>query len=432
MKKRWITVFCAILLAMLVVAAADTPVSAKAGAWDKGKKEVQTKGAFTYYIHPSKNGKEAWVYKIKIKGKKSKSLSIPKTIRGKKVTRLGCPDRGKGDDNEAYTTLFGTYIEPWHNWDGSGAKTASAALKTIRIPDSVKVIDRAAFSGLNSVTTIKLPKKIKKIDIYTFYGCDKLKTIVLPEQMDSFQNSSLWGCPSLKEIRLSKKNKTFESTGNALIRKKNKALLFAATGGKAYTIPDGVKKVTSYSFSGAVSPVVYIPDSVAEIEGKAFNLFSIRENSKIKDVVVSEQNPAFARDGQCIYRRADKSLAVAIPDEKGDLQVSGQVEKLTGDISLVNCDTFSEKNLGKVVYPSSLKHVVVPGLTIINADNVYFTGSVPPEVTDPDNAEDGVLPVYCHIHVPAAYEDAYKAWYQKYEPYSNVDGWHTYHPETGI
>ena len=63
MKKRWITVFCAILLAMLVVAAADTPVSAKAGAWDKGKKEVQTKGAFTYYIHPSKNGKEAWVYK---------------------------------------------------------------------------------------------------------------------------------------------------------------------------------------------------------------------------------------------------------------------------------------------------------------------------------------------------------------------------------
>ena len=59
MKKRWITVFCAILLAMLVVAAADTPVSAKAGAWDKGKKEVQTKGAFTYYIHPSKNGKEA-------------------------------------------------------------------------------------------------------------------------------------------------------------------------------------------------------------------------------------------------------------------------------------------------------------------------------------------------------------------------------------
>ena len=50
MKKRWITVFCAILLAMLVVAAADTPVSAKAGAWDKGKKEVQTKGAFTYYI----------------------------------------------------------------------------------------------------------------------------------------------------------------------------------------------------------------------------------------------------------------------------------------------------------------------------------------------------------------------------------------------
>ena len=126
--------------------------------------------------------------------------------------------------------MFGTYVEPWHNWDGSSQETA--ALKSIRIPNTVKVIDRAAFSGLNAVTTIKLPKKIRKIEGYAFYGCDKLKTIVLPEQMDSFETSSLWDCPSLKEIKLSKKNKTFEVRGNGLIHKKSMALVMAATAGK--------------------------------------------------------------------------------------------------------------------------------------------------------------------------------------------------------
>ena len=283
---------------------------------------------------------------------------------------------------------------------------------------------------MNSLTTIKLPKKIKKIDIYTFYGCDKLKTIVLPEQMESFQNSSLWGCPSLKEIRLSKKNKTFEVRGNALIRKSNSDLLFAATGGKSFTVPDGVKKITSYAFSGAVSEVIYIPDSVAEIEGKAFNHFSLRANGKIKDVVISEQNPVLARDGQCIYRRADKSLAVAVPDEKGKLRISEQVEKLTGDMSIVNCDTWNT-SLEKVIYPSGLKYVIVPGLTEIDAKNVYFTGSVPPEVVDLNHTEYSELPSG-QIYVPEAYEAAYEAWYKKFDIYTMVNGWHTYNPEAGF
>ena len=58
MKKRWITVLSAVLFVMLIMTAAETKAASKTGAWDKGKKEVQTKGAFTYYTHPSKNGKE--------------------------------------------------------------------------------------------------------------------------------------------------------------------------------------------------------------------------------------------------------------------------------------------------------------------------------------------------------------------------------------
>lgn len=433
MKKRWMTVLCAVLFTMLVLTAADTKAATKTSEWNTGKKEVHTKGEFTYYFHPSKNGKEAWIYKIKIKkGKKGKSLSIPGTIRGKKVTRLGCPKRGSEESDEDYNTLFGTYIEPWHDWDGSGAKTPVSALKSIRIPDTVKVIDQAAFSGLNSVITIKLPKKIKRIERYTFYGCDKLKTVVLPEQMESFQNSSLWDCPSLKNIKLSKKNKTFQIQGNCLVRKKDNALVFAAATGKDFAIPDGIKKITSYAFGSGKSPAIHIPASVSEIEKGAFHRDAWRENINIKDVTVSEKSPVFARDGQCIYKISDKSLVVAVPDAKGELRISELVEKLTPDLSLVNCDTAEVDYLEKVVYPSSLKHVTVPGFGVIHARNVYFTGSVPPKVVDPNHEYYGELPIFCHVYVPEVAEDAYKAWYKENECYSNVDGWHTYNPETGF
>lgn len=85
MKRNMLTVFCAILFALFVVAASDVSAATKENAWDSGKVETEVKGAFTFYSHPSKDGKEAWIYKIGVKeGKKSKSLSIPKNIRGKK------------------------------------------------------------------------------------------------------------------------------------------------------------------------------------------------------------------------------------------------------------------------------------------------------------------------------------------------------------
>ena len=325
MKKRWMTVCCAVLFAILVMAATDTKAADEAGIWNQEAVETYTEGTVTYHIHPSLNGEAAWVYKIEIQGK-VKDLSVPETILGKRVTRLGCPEFGSEEEDldEAYATLFGTYMEPWHNWDGSNA--ALSALKTIQLPDTVEVIDRSAFSGLDSVTELRLPKNVKEIQRYTFFGCGKLKTIVLPEQLESFENSSLWGCPSLKKIKISKKNQAFQVKGNCLIRKKDKALILAVTGGKKFTIPGGVKKITAYAFGGTKSPAIHIPASVSKIEKAAFNRDPWKMNSNIKDVTVSKKSKAYARDGQCIYKKSDKSLTIAISNKKGEVRISERVE----------------------------------------------------------------------------------------------------------
>lgn len=171
MKKMDGQILCSIVYGSFM-AAADTKAADETNAWNQEETEVHTEGAFTYYIHPSQNGEEAWVYKIEIQGKKGRDLSIPETILGKKVTRLGCPERGSVEEelDEAFATLFGTYIEPWHEWvwDGYGTYAAVGKLKSIQIPDTVEAIDRAAFAGLNSVKIIKLPKKLKKLKTLYF------------------------------------------------------------------------------------------------------------------------------------------------------------------------------------------------------------------------------------------------------------------------
>lgn len=429
MKRKVLTVLCTMLFALFIVAAPDVYAAAKSNAWDTGRKEIEVKGAFTFYSHPSKDGKEAWIYKIKIKGKKSKTLSIPKTIRGKKVTRLGTPDDMR---EELCITLFGGHIEPWHDYDAS-YNNAATTLRSIKIPDTVEVIENSSFSGLNSLKTIKLPKKIKEIGRYVFYGCDSLKTVVLPDNLKKIDNSAFWDCPSLQNFKISKKNKKFQIKENFLIRKKDKALVYAPSTGKELAIPEGTKKILSYAFNSVKSPAVHIPASVTEMEQAAFEKRGLRENIDIRDVTVSEANPVYARDGQCIYKKSDKSLAVAVPDEKGELFISEMVEKLTGDISLVNCDTAEVDKLTKVVYPKNLKHVTVPGFGRINAANVYFTGAVPPEVTRPKSVSaHAKLPIFCNVYVPEAYETAYKAWYKENDCLSSVNGWHTYNPETGL
>ncbi len=430
MKRNMLTVFCAMLFALFVVTASDVSAATKENAWDSGKVETEVKGAFTFYSHPSKDGKEAWIYKIGVKeGKKSKSLSIPKNIRGKKVTRLGIPDDPK---SESCVTLFGGYIEPWHDVDGNFGNKAML-IQSIKIPDTVEVIEASSFSGLDSVKTIKLPKKVKEIGDYTFYGCNSLKTIILPDNLKKIDNSSLWDCPSLKNIKISQKNKTFQVKGNCLLRKKDKALICAVAVGKDFVIPDGTKKIVPFAFNNATSPTIHIPSSVTKIEQAAFEKQPLRQNINIKDVTVSTENPVFARDGQCIYKKSDKSLAVAIPDEKGELRISDMVEKLTPEMSMVNCDTAELDYLEKLVYPKNLKYVTVPGFSRIKAKNVYFTGSVPAEVKKPKSATGfAKLPIFCHVYVPEAYTDVYKAWYKQNKCYSSVNGWHTYNPKTGL
>ena len=149
--------------------------------------------------------------------------------------------------------------------------------------------------------------------------------------------------------------------------------------------------------NNCTAPRVEIPASVTEIEGEAFHRPLLGPNTFIKDVAVSADSRTYAKDGQCVYHKLDQSLAVAIPDEKGVLYISEKVESLTNTHSLVNCD--ANKGSEKVVFPKTLKSVIVPSFSISAIlRNVYFLGETPPRVTNHISGY-ASLPNFTHVYV---------------------------------
>jgi hypothetical protein len=70
--------------------------------------------------------------------------------------------------------------------------------KSVEIPESVKYINDAF--EYSSVESIKLPNSIKVIDSYAFCECYSLKKIIIPQSVEEVGDHAFENCTSLKEV----------------------------------------------------------------------------------------------------------------------------------------------------------------------------------------------------------------------------------------
>lgn len=423
MKKKLQVVLCVLFASFILIGLADVSEAKQTTTWNYKKTVKKTAGSFTYHAFPSKNGKEAWIYKVKMK-KKASTMSIPKKIGNRKVTRIG---NHKNRDallmSDLTANLFGDLLERCHDFNGS--RTTNKSIKKITIPDTVDTIEPTTFFGLASLQSIVIPAKVKELEAETFYGCKNLKTVTLPGNLKKLDVAAFEECPKIRKMKLSSKNKVYEIKGNCVIRKKDHALVYALPGKVSFRIPEGVEVIKEYAFNNCISRTVHIPASVTMIEGHAFEKPLIGQNLHIKDVTISADNRTYARDGQSIYHIADKSLCVAIADEFQAIRISEKVENLTCDYSIVNCDRINS-SISKTIFPKNLKSVMVPYISELAAKKVYFTGEEPPKLLNslPGWAS---LPVSCDLYVPEQSIDLYKEWYKQNECHVPDKKWHTFH-----
>ncbi len=167
----------AFLLCVSMFSIAPT-VSAKNINIEKSSGEESKSGNFYYYVDDDTNNATITQYLGN-----SKSLTIPSTIDGYKVTKVESLAKIENDDEVINTTLETLNIGNNVQIIGSYGVTNFAKLKTVNIKSSVRVVENFAFDGCTSLTKINIDNGLKAIYGDGFGNIKNLKSISLPNSV---------------------------------------------------------------------------------------------------------------------------------------------------------------------------------------------------------------------------------------------------------
>jgi len=84
-------------------------------------------------------------------------------------------------------------------------------LKTVRVPEGVKVIDSWTFNGCSALESIELPQSLLEIAVHGFEGSSALQALVLPDAVAILRQYAFKDCSSLASIEIGKQITTIES-----------------------------------------------------------------------------------------------------------------------------------------------------------------------------------------------------------------------------
>lgn len=167
----------AFLLCVSMFSIAPT-VSAKNINIKKSSGEESKSGNFYYYVDDDTNNATITQYLGN-----SKSLTIPSTIDGYKVTKVESLAKIENDDEVINTTLETLNIGNNVQIIGSYGVTNFAKLKTVNIKSSVRVVENFAFDGCNALTKINIDNGLKVVYGDGFSNIKNLKSISLPNSV---------------------------------------------------------------------------------------------------------------------------------------------------------------------------------------------------------------------------------------------------------
>jgi hypothetical protein len=204
--------------------------------------------------------------------------------------------------NKAQTTLIyfppgrGSYVIPNSvTTIGPGAFVDCTALTNVTIPNSVTSLGQAAFSGCTNLASVTIPNSVTAIGSGAFLNCTSLTNVTIPNSVTSIAESAFAGCinltsvtvgnsltslgifafdgcTSLTNFSVNAANPAYSSLNGVWFNKAQTTLvLFPPGRGGSYVIPDSVTNIEARAFYDCTSLTsVTIPDSVISIGGQAF------------------------------------------------------------------------------------------------------------------------------------------------------------------
>ena len=161
--------------------------------------------------------------------------------------------------------------------------------KTVDIPstiDGYKVTGiGAAFGNCTGITDITIPNTVTYIRMGAFYNCTGLKKLVIPNGVKDIHPQAFQCCTGLENISVDANNKNFTSVDGVLFSKDKTDIVKYpnAKKGASYIVPNTVTRIYGMSFETSTNLTsVTIPGSVEVIGFAAFG-----DCTNLKSVIIS-------------------------------------------------------------------------------------------------------------------------------------------------
>ena len=165
---------------------------------------------------------------------------------------------------------------------GKSSIANCAELEKITLSDNISEIPTGAFNSDYKLTSIELPTKLTSIGASAFLNCESLESIDIPDTVTeigdrAFANSGLRMLvipSSVTAVNYDLCNEN-HNLNEVVFSPNTKSVEMTAFSGcsnlKNIDLPDGLEKIGKMAFLSSVNARIYIPQSVTDIEKKAFN-----------------------------------------------------------------------------------------------------------------------------------------------------------------
>ena len=115
---------------------------------------------------------------------------------------------------EADTVSFPRTVGHYHVteiWEYSAGIGGSNKIRSIIIPDTMKVIGECTFEQLRGLKYVSIPNSVKDIGNYAFTECDYMTSVTIPGSVKTLGNYAFDGCTIIENVTL---NSGLETIGS--------------------------------------------------------------------------------------------------------------------------------------------------------------------------------------------------------------------------
>ncbi len=223
-----------------------------------GKSGISVYSDFEYYDN-EENGITIYSY-----FGNAKEVTVPESISGKPVTRIG---------------RYAFYL--------------NSSLEKVTLPDTVTVIETAAFSRCAALKNIVFSKNLTKISEKAFYDCDKLVSVTLPDKVVEIGAHAFSNSAELRMVTIPASTRVIGEGA------------FSYTNLTYVVFGEGLERIEGSAFLNCKLTTVVLPDSLRYIGRLAF-----AENSELVTVKLNE---GLAEIGYMAFDGDSKLTEIIIP-----------------------------------------------------------------------------------------------------------------------